>query len=833
MKKVASEIKIAVIIFLIFFIVVITAIMGFRGFRDIVNEVSESARPEIKLSSLKQVLSDIAVAESSIKSYSLTHDSKYLSPFYKSVLTVDAKMEELKAAMEGSEDQKELLRRMNLLIDKKYALLNELLALHADENITDELTRISKKMQEETINTQLHKTRDQLKEDSVRAKEEKKRGFFKNLFGRKEKREARQATIPQDSVFRARLNQVQRKIQREIIKVNSQHLNEIKQIKETELLLTGKNEFLTEQIKLIATGIEDLEEKSIAGKIENAKKRAEETTELVGIFCGVAALLLLTVSLVIIKYVRSKNIFNRELSHAKEKAEDLARSREMFLANMSHEIRTPMNAISGFTQQLLHTKLSQDQREQLEIVGKSIDHLLDIINDILDYSKIGSGKFTFAKVNFHPGMIVDEVCQLLSPKLLHSPVELKIQTDSLRSWLNGDPVRLRQIILNLVGNAIKFTEKGEVSVTAREEDVDAHTIKLHLSISDTGIGIPKDKIDSVFRLFEQADDHVFLNQGGTGLGLPITKKLVELQGGSMQIESDQGQGTKINLEIPYIKGKETAINEKVRFDFQPGFGMGRSVKVLVADDNIYNRKLLIAILSRWQVDIKESRNGKEVLEAVQEAHFDIILMDILMPELNGIEATRAIRNLPDKARAAIPILVLTAAVDEEKRQQCVQAGVNSILRKPFKEYDLYTCMHSLLNNSGGYTTTQLQDSKETAHVNTFKGFSLEGLKAISVGNKVFYHEMIDLFIKSTQEGLAQMEIALQKNDFEALADYAHKIAPACRHMEAIELLELLKQIEGDIRVKGKTNEIHLTVRQAQKVSSEIINEMKKIIDSQN
>jgi signal transduction histidine kinase/ActR/RegA family two-component response regulator len=693
LKRIAAEIRIISLILVVLLIVLFTAVLGYRGFRDIVNDVSQSAKPEIKLALLNEIASEITAAESSIKSYSLTRNAVFLSPFYKSVVAVELNMEKLRPLAADNAAEKKILDRMSTLIDNKYALLNELLALHADESIMDELTRIADKIEIEINKAQSLAAGFQ--QETIARKEEKKRNVFKRFFSRKEKSPE---VVPAggDSASRVTLARAKYKIKKEIVRLNEAHVNAISRLKQQELALTEKNEALSNELRRIVVAFDAAEKKLISEKIKRAGQKAGETNFLIAIFCGMAGLLLLTTSFVIINYVIKRNALNNELRQARDKAEALARAREIFLANMSHEIRTPMNAITGFTRQVLQTSLTDQQRGQLEIIKKSQEHLLHIINDILDYSKLEAGKFRFVEIDFDLKETIDDTITLAN-MLVKKGVALEVKGNEYCAF-KGDPVRLRQILMNLLSNAVKFTEQGRITLTVSVAQVN-DGFMLQARVSDTGIGIPKDKIAQVLQEYQQTDDSVFMKYGGTGLGLPLTKKLVELQGGTLRIDSEEGKGTQITFTIPYRKGemKQALAEEPVASETDAL----KDVRVLIADDDAFNRMLLCAILARWQVKVSEAGNGREALEALIKSEYDIILMDARMPEMNGLEATAAIRKLENTTKARIPVIALTAATSEEILNECRQSGMDDVLSKPFDEDELQRRMIALLGLRNG------------------------------------------------------------------------------------------------------------------------------------
>jgi two-component system CheB/CheR fusion protein len=400
----------------------------------------------------------------------------------------------------------------------------------------------------------------------------------------------------------------------------------------------------------------------------------------------------------VISYEVTEHVIAKmELMKAKGKAEketkiaiDAVKSKQQFLSNMSHEIRTPMNAIIGFTNVLLKTNLDPTQKGYIQAVKASGDALIVIINDILDLAKVNSGKMTFDQVSFDLDISISSMLQLFDLKIKEKNLELiKNFGLNIPNLLIGDPMRLRQIILNLLSNAIKFTDVGTITFDIKliQEDEDLATIEF--KIIDTGIGIPENKLEYIFNDFEQAYLETSSTYGGTGLGLAIVKQLVELQGGTIYVESKKGNGSTFGFTMSFKKDKAET---KYGNDLQPikKVGIEKAVlgnmKVLVVEDMAMNQLLIKIILSDLGFDIEIANNGKIALEKLQKDNFDIILMDLQMPEMNGFEATNYIRT---QLNSNIPIIALTADVTSVDLETCKSVGMNDYISKPIDEKLLY------------------------------------------------------------------------------------------------------------------------------------------------
>lgn len=377
---------------------------------------------------------------------------------------------------------------------------------------------------------------------------------------------------------------------------------------------------------------------------------------------------------------------NNELGliEAKKEAEELAKAKSQFLSNMSHEIRTPMNAIIGLTDVLLEEgKLSDSQRENLNVLKFSADNLLVIINDILDLSKIESGKLAFEEIGFDCAKIVDQVARTFSFQVKNKPVEVKAKiNDNLPKQLVGDPYRLTQILNNLVSNAVKFTEKGSVTITASYDGVaDGGKTIMRFDVTDTGIGIPQDKLGAIFESFTQAYTDTTRKFGGTGLGLAITKQLIEIQGGEINVSSTLGQGTTFTFYIPFQANDGSGAANASKANV--GEASLEGLNVAIAEDNRANQLVIRQILSRWKINVTLLNNGREAVEYLEENTPDIVFMDLQMPEMNGFDAIEAIRNPQSKVQNhQVPVLALTADVFPETREKIFSSGMNDYLLKP-------------------------------------------------------------------------------------------------------------------------------------------------------
>ncbi|WP_158797071.1 response regulator [Pedobacter sp. L105] len=384
----------------------------------------------------------------------------------------------------------------------------------------------------------------------------------------------------------------------------------------------------------------------------------------------------------IVKKNKELEAYQKELIKAKELAEQGKKIKENFLANMSHEIRTPINGIIGLTHLLEQSELNAEQREMIALMEISSNSLLGVINDILDLSKIEAGKFKINRAPTDLVMICHSVINLLRIRAKEKHLELITQFHpDLPKTILADSLRLNQIMMNLIGNAIKFTSSGSVTLKVDILARRGSSIQIRISVIDTGIGIPENRMGKIFESFEQADDNTTLNFGGTGLGLSIVKNLAHLKGGELTLDSIEGVGSTFKFSNWYEVLDDNPENQGRTTEKLLPF---ENVRILVAEDNPINKFLIVKILKGWNIVADVVENGKEAIDKLRENDYDLILMDTFMPVMNGLEATKLIRQDEVEGKKDIPIITFSAAVMENDKKAAIDAGADDVLSKPFE-----------------------------------------------------------------------------------------------------------------------------------------------------
>ncbi|MEP0984424.1 ATP-binding protein [Ekhidna sp.] len=745
------------------------SLLGFFAYsnlNDIIGTLEDEAKPHVNLLLFNDIKLELQEIDHSMERYVYTSQQSHMSKFRNSIESAIQILDTLKNKNVDQEILNSVDSLRNLILTKG-TILTQVGNLDYESmeatfaNLKDQLNDIQTK---------------QVLEDTVMRK---KRGFLQRLFGKKEPQVISDTldiygSAEYKELVNSQLDSIARRSQQ---KAYTQKLK--------ELTLQQDHQDIQKAISALISTMEKWELRKIREQSADASGIAKYTSKYVTMFSVVVpVLLLITLTVLIIYIIRTKK-HQEILQSGRKNALRLAKEKEQFLANMSHEIRTPMNAINGFAKILLKGDLNKEQYDYVRIIGQSTDHLTHILNDVLDFSKLQSGKIKLEQKPFKLVELVKDTAKLLADKAEEKGIKIKCNTNELPKVVIGDPYRLRQILLNLISNSIKFTDRGEVTIKAAVGKKAKNGIVIVIfEIIDTGIGIPLNRQKTIFDEFEQVnrDD----KREGTGLGLSITKKLVTIHRGKIKLESVEGEGTKFTVSIPYGTADATMVPSK---DLAQEIKL-KNMHILIADDESFNRKLLEAIFMEHEITYDFAEHGEEAFELMSKTQYDVVLMDFRMPHLNGPEVAEKIRNI-GKLNVDTPIVGLTATVSDQDMKMAKNSGIDHVLRKPFDTQELLEIIKE-------YQATIA--SKEVDKNQDYNRDNMYDLSALSkMGDEDFVRDMIETFISSTTENLKELEQHYQNEDWRNIGEVLHKIIAPARHLKANDLVTQLKKNEISAR----------------------------------
>ncbi len=800
MRRFGIEFQVALFVVIIATAVITAGILTYRSMSGIVSSIHQEAKPDNRLFIIKDLNNDLSSLENTVRLYILSDEEEELYILDTLLFQITQKLELIRTLPFVGSDDRIMTDSIGILALEKRALWQEILFLHQTNMKTGPtFTDIYSKLEQQSVDTLT----------TVR----KKKGLIRRILSR-EKTTIDTAYVAR-SLDRKAIKEEVQSLESEIEKKGDSERN----IMVLESQMIEKNILITTRLNALIAKAERRKGEEWMAKSLEVDRLARMTYKQLAAWSATAVLLLLAALFVLVNYLKKSRASQKALRDAREKAENLAHAKEQFAANVSHELRTPVNAIAGLTELALQRKMDPETKELVTVISKSSQHLKTIINDTLDFSKIEAKKIVLESVDFSPVDICNEVLSIENYEAGEKGIGLHFHQEGvIPEALLGDPVRLKQILLNLVGNALKFTDEGAVSLHLSANEAGKNTVRLGVVVEDSGIGMSERDLKAVFEEFVQAENSSGKKQPGTGLGLTIVKKLVELQGGEISIKSEPGKGTRVIFYLPYRKGDP----QNIRRD-EPDAALIpaalQQLSILIADDDEYNTFLLRNIFRKWGISFAEAKNGREAVEAAANHFFDVILMDVHMPEMKGPQAAKIIKSKLPQVR----IIAVTATNDPGDREECLQAGMSQVLIKPFSGKELLNSLKQAIAaeqaNAPGKAIPQekaaSQDSQEQAVASEQTVSQLQAettalqppanireLEYLTNGDHHFLREMILLFISSTSRAMDEIQNAINNNDLKGVFENAHKIAASCKQIQAQRLYALVKQLEEEAR-KGE------------------------------
>ncbi len=804
MKFFKIEIQVTFLTLIIAAVVIGSGYLVYQSLSQIVNSIHQEARPDFKLILIKDIASELTEAENTIRLYSLTNDESLTENYRELDSSIQNLLADLRDYAIPGSDEIATIDSIQLLTNEKLLILNRIQTLfktrdNTNSNFSELLSRI-----DTTI----------VQSDTITFEQPEREGFFRRLFGRRD-------TTTREPIIIDNTAQVEA-LKQEIADIENQMTDRNASFQEMEKLLLNENFEVTNQINQHIAKLENSEQRQLETKTEEADFLAAQTYRRLALFTGASVFLLFIVLILFFRNLKKNRSYQKILQKAKHDAESLANAKERFVATVSHEMRTPVNAIFGLTEQMLQHEKDEETLDNLNVVHQSAKHLITLVNDTLDFSKIESQQMKIDALDFYPDLILNEIYTLHKQPSLAKGIQLVINNKTAKDLvLKGDPIRLKQILINLVTNAIKFTSKGYVIVNFEGEETDSKGFLLKMEVSDTGVGIPEKNIHSIFDEFVQLDNDQKFR--GAGLGLAIVKKLVDLQGGEISVKSIPEKGSTFSIQIPYQLGN--AENIKVKQD-QPVIipAWFKQLHFLLVDDEEFNLYMLSNILRKWGVKYTEAQNGKIAIEKAVTDNFDLILMDVRMPVIDGYEATRQILGTNPDAQ----IVALSATQNEDDIAKCHDAGMVDFLQKPFAESELFELVKRLVPEQEITEEETPEDILPEEQI-----IDLNGLEKMAGGDSNFVKEMLELFIKSSDNNMAIIHEGLKENDLMKISEAAHKLAAPAKHMMAMDLYNKLKTLENTARDGDDVDHIQTLISTIQLEVEKITGFIKKILDTKS
>ncbi|MRT92450.1 ATP-binding protein [Ancylomarina sp. 16SWW S1-10-2] len=819
--------------------IVSSGFIGYTSYERLMDSVSQISKPDAEISQMNHLLTDLSEAENHIRVYSLTKKEQYLDLFGEKVKSIKNELDSLRSSKISNRHSIQMIDSMIFLIDVRSQKLNafatikkEKEGINYNKQALKELSVASKYSRSELESSLTKRTTvDTIKK--IKKKVDEPKSFLGIRFGKKKEskyevvdRVIERQVVHIDSSFLQKQDSLFKSFREELESSRMKEQANRARLRSEELKLVDENSIILQKIKKLLTEIEQQQIRDINKKVKQTERIAKDSIILIafviiiGFIFGVLFILFTLFDLSKSDYLR------QQLMIAKAKAEELAKVKEEFLASMSHEIRTPLNALIGFSRQLDKTVLDSDQAKYAKVIGNSSNHLLGIVNDILDLAKIEAGKLVVEKQYFEPKKLIQEVYNLLSESAKKKKIEFSWSYEGEDEYyFESDPFRLKQILLNLGSNAIKFTEEGSVKIKGfLESNGDKNTLKVCLV--DTGIGISADKLERVFEDFSQAESFSARKYGGTGLGLSISRRLARMLGGELNVNSELDKGSEFCLDLPINKG-EAIVESSVFKSINKVPEELKQKTILVAEDDEYSSLLMQTIFKGWGLKTSFVNNGLKALDCFKKTTYDIVLTDIHMPEMGGVDLCKNIRT---SLNLDIPIIALTANVRKVDLDKYIKEGMSAYLLKPFEEDTLLKVLCEQLNLK--LEASSMEKELVVSEPNNFL-FDLSEIEKFSGGDKALINKVLTSFVRVAKESLELINNACNDSNYTQVGELAHRMLSSYRQLKIESaskiLIELEKLIHKEDTEFKNPDKLKKAILELEEISNQVF---EQIIDLQ-
>ena len=799
------------------FVLVLSALgvasyISYQSFKELTNAVNTISTADSTLEQIDHMLVTITQTENALQEYTVSKSPEKMRAYYKYVEQISQNASLLKEQSNSTE--KNIDSILNL-IGEKLVSLESFVNISKQRGEFDFYDKALKELEQGRRQFSLNDSSHFL-ENTQRSKTVVSLERLKDFFSNKEAPSAKEvAELPADSV---------KKILRQ---VRNQQAARQRRLDKQELAYLEKNAQVMGSIHQVLDELKHKQQASYHARSEKAKASIEDALIRIGFILLIALFSAMIIVYLILADITRSDFYKRRLLVAKSNAEKLARVKEDFLANMSHEIRTPLTAILGFAEQLRFTSLDHRQQEYLQSLDASSQHLLALVNDVLDFSKIEAGGLTLERVPFHVLEAVEEVQYAMQPQAEKKGLTLLIEANEEQlDYVEGDEFRLKQILYNLISNAIKFTHQGGIVVSLQMAPHAKGEAKAIIEVRDTGIGISADKLNSVFEVFSQSDASTTRKYGGTGLGLSICKKLAEMQGGTIGVESNVNEGSTFRVVLPYLLSQEPEV-ETIDEVLGSDIPIQYQGHALVIDDQPLNGKLLELALKNKGIATVSATSGREGLALLQHRPFDIIFCDLQMPEMDGKQVIRAMMQHLSVLERQVPIIAFTANVLPQEKVEYEALGVKDFLFKPFSHRDLENLLAAYLPVS---LTDGNPDPFMMADELLAKNYTLAGVKQFTGEDDGLLMDYLENFINSYAASMECLQEALHSRTISEISFYAHKMVSHAELLKHVKLTATLKRLEGLSERDKVTDEIAEEVEQAIHYTTQLIADMQEEMD---